>query len=81
MTWGFQCGFADFDGDRYPELCISADFSTSGFYHNNRNGTFTNTTTLSGAGIDKNGPGAGSGVLLNERLRAYSSNGMARVHY
>ncbi len=57
VTWGFQCGFADFDGDRYPELCISADFSTSGFYHNNRNGTFTNTTTLSGAGIDKNGMG------------------------
>jgi len=38
---GFSAIFADMDGDRYPELLVAADFGTSRYFHNNRDGTFT----------------------------------------
>jgi hypothetical protein len=40
-TRGFSAIFADMDGDRYPELMVAGDFSTSRYYVNNRDGTFT----------------------------------------
>lgn len=55
---GFSPRFADMDGDRYPELLIAADFESSRYYRNNRDGTFSNLTVESGTGLDHNGMGA-----------------------
>jgi enediyne biosynthesis protein E4 len=56
-TWGFQSRFADMDVDGWPELLISADFSTSRYYKNNGDGTFSDLTLQSGTGLDQNGMG------------------------
>jgi len=57
LTWGFQTSFSDLDGDGYPELLLSADFSTTRLFRNNRNGTFTDVTVAWGANIVKFGMG------------------------
>lgn len=57
VTWGFQSRFADMDNDGWPELLISADFSTSRYYRNNGDGTFSDVTVGSGTGEDQNGMG------------------------
>src|SRR5262249_40605706 len=54
---GFSPRFADMNGDRYPELLWTSDFSTSRYLVNNTNGTFTNATTSAGVGLDGNGMG------------------------
>ncbi|MHC4823692.1 MAG: CRTAC1 family protein [Planctomycetota bacterium] len=41
---GFAPCFADLDGDRYPEILIAADFSSTTIMHNQRNGTFLDIT-------------------------------------
>lgn len=41
---GFVPTFADFDGDRYPELILIGDTGTSEYYINNGDGTFTEST-------------------------------------
>lgn len=56
-VWGFQPAFADMDGDRFPELLIAADFESSRYLVNNRDGTFTDLTGPSGTGMDDNGMG------------------------
>lgn len=58
---GFSPGFVDMNGDRYPELILAADFGTSQYYVNNRNGTFTRWTAQSGTGLDGNGMGSAVG--------------------
>lgn len=55
---GFSPRFVDTDGDRYPELLVAADFGTSRYFLNNRDGTFTNWTEESGTGKDRNGMGS-----------------------
>lgn len=65
---GFSPVFADMDGDRYPELLIAADFGTSRYFRNNRDGTFTNITLASGTGLDANGMGQCVGDLNNNGL-------------
>ena len=54
---GFAPRLVDMDGDRYPELLIGADFGTSRYFRNDRDGTFTDITTSTGAGTDENGMG------------------------
>ena len=54
--YGFSPRFVDMDGDRYPELLISADFGTSQYYVNDGDGNFTRSDT-SGTGLDTNGMG------------------------
>ncbi|MFM7052495.1 MAG: CRTAC1 family protein [Planctomycetota bacterium] len=56
-SWGFQPAFCDMDGDGYPELLLAADFETSQYWRNERDGTFMLRTVLSGTGIDDNGMG------------------------
>ena len=56
-TSGFTPRFVDMNGDRYPEILLAADFSTSRYLINNTDGTFTNTTTTNGTGLDSNGMG------------------------
>jgi len=54
---GFQPAFVDMDGDLYPELLLTGDISTSRYYINNGDGTFTDATGSSGTGLDANGMG------------------------
>ena len=54
---GFSARFADMNGDRWPELLVAADFDTSRYYVNNRDGTFTEYTAESNTGWDGNGMG------------------------
>ncbi|MCG8404906.1 MAG: CRTAC1 family protein [Phycisphaerales bacterium] len=49
---GFAPRFADMNGDRFPELIWIGDFSTSQYYVNNGNGTFTDFTAGSGTSLD-----------------------------
>jgi hypothetical protein len=56
-VWGFQPAFVDMNGDRFPELLIAADFESSRYLVNNRDGTFSDYTVASGTGLDDNGMG------------------------
>jgi hypothetical protein len=58
---GFAPRFVDMDGDRYPELLIAADYGTSRYLVNDRDGTFTDATAGSGTGLDDNGMGQAVG--------------------
>ncbi len=49
---GFAPRFVDMNGDIYPELIWIADFGGSKYLVNNGNGTFTDQTGPSGAGLD-----------------------------
>jgi hypothetical protein len=67
-AWGFQAAFVDMDGDRYPEILLAADFQTSRYLRNNRDGTFTNFTVASGTGLDDNGMGQTVADFNNDGL-------------
>ncbi len=56
-THGFSPRFIDMNGDLWPELLLAGDFYTSKYYVNNTDGTFTDMTAASGAGLDSNGMG------------------------
>jgi hypothetical protein len=62
-TWTFSSIFSDFDGDRYPDLAVVADFNTTKFFWNNGDGTFINTTYDSNLGGEENGMGLAVGFL------------------
>lgn len=49
---GFTPRFVDMDGDLYPELIFIGDFSTSRYFKNNGDGTFTDVTASSGTSQD-----------------------------
>lgn len=57
-TWALSSQFADFDDDGWLDLAIVSDFRESRLFWNNGDGTFTDTTLLSGVGRDKTGMGA-----------------------
>ncbi|RMF72944.1 MAG: CRTAC1 family protein, partial [Planctomycetota bacterium] len=63
---GLSPRFVDMDGDRFPELLLAADFETSRYYRNNRDGTFTDITAASQTGLDRNGMGAAIGDFDND---------------
>ncbi len=65
---GFSPRLVDADGDLYPELLWAADFRTSRYLVNNRDGTFTDQTASSGTGLDLNGMGSGVGDVNNDGL-------------
>jgi hypothetical protein len=48
IVHGFSPCFADMDGDRYPELLLVADFGSSRYLVNNRDGTFTTKEVFGG---------------------------------
>ena len=57
-TFVLSAGFADMDGDDYPDLLLANDFHTSLLFWNNGDGTFTNGTKMAGVGTDENGMGS-----------------------
>lgn len=67
-TNGLSVRFADMDGDRYPELLWVADFGTTRYLVNNRDGTFSNATDASGTGLEANGMGNTIGDFNNDGL-------------
>lgn len=60
--------FVDMDGDRYPEILWVGDFSTSRYFRNNKDGTFTNLTPGNGTGLDTNGMGNTFGDYNNDGI-------------
>ncbi|MGE3181976.1 MAG: FG-GAP-like repeat-containing protein [Phycisphaerae bacterium] len=63
---GFAVRFVDMNGDRYPEILVAGDFYSSRYYVNNTDGTFSNQTAASGAGLDCNGMGTTIGDFDND---------------
>jgi enediyne biosynthesis protein E4 len=60
----FTPNFADVNNDGWPDLLVSADFGTSQYYLNNRNGTFTRATNA--VITDENGMGSAVGDYDND---------------
>lgn len=65
---GFSPTFVDMDGDRYPELLLSADFGTSRYFHNNTDGTFSDMTQAAGTNLTWSGMGSAVGDINNDGL-------------
>ncbi len=63
---GFTPCFADMDGDRFPELLLTADYASSRYFVNNGDGTFTDTTDASGTNYASNGMGAAIADFNND---------------
>jgi hypothetical protein len=57
-TFVLSAGFADMDGDGWPELLLASDFAASRLFWNQANGTFLDGTVASGVGTDENGMGS-----------------------
>ncbi|MBK1878316.1 FG-GAP-like repeat-containing protein [Pelagicoccus mobilis] len=65
---GFASGWADFDGDTWPDLALVSDYGKSQMYWNDGDGSFTNTTEASGVGFDENGMGVAVADYDNDGL-------------
>jgi len=53
--YSFDCHWADYDNDGWPDLYVVNDFGKNNLYHNNGNGTFTDVAEESG--VSDVGPG------------------------
>lgn len=60
FDYTFTPTFARINDDRYPDLVIAADFLTSRYFVNNRDGTFSNATDPDVI-VDRNGMGSALG--------------------
>ena len=57
-TFVLSAGWADMDGDDWPELLLACDFNTSRLFWNEHDGAFADGTIAAGVGTDENGMGA-----------------------
>jgi tetratricopeptide (TPR) repeat protein len=55
--YSFCCGWSDFNGDGWPDLCVVNDFGRKNLYRNNGDGTFTDIAEP--AGVEDFGAGMG----------------------
>src|SRR5207237_735827 len=59
-TYGLGVLVADFDNDGWPDIYVANDSAPAAFYHNNRNGTFTDIGIEAGCAFSVDGkPQAG----------------------
>jgi tetratricopeptide (TPR) repeat protein len=63
--FSFCCGWADFDGDGWPDLYVVNDFGRKNLYKNNGNGTFTDVANE--AGVEDVGAGMSASWLDFDR--------------
>ena len=52
---GLGVSFADYDGDGFTDIFVANDSVQCFLYHNNGNGTFTETGLLAGVGYNEDG--------------------------
>lgn len=66
-TYSLGVLVADFDNDGWPDIYVANDSSPAALYHNNRNGTFTDTGIEAGCAFSIDGkPQAGMGVTAGD---------------
>jgi len=71
-TYGLGVLVGDFDNDGWPDIYVANDSAPAAFYHNNRNGTFTDIGIEAGCAFSIDGkPQAGMGVTAAD----YDRNG------
>ena len=64
---GLAVAVGDYNNDGAPDLHIANDMEADLFYHNNGDGTFTETADFTGTGYDENGfPGSGMGNAFGD---------------
>jgi enediyne biosynthesis protein E4 len=64
---------ADFDGDGWSDIYVACDSTASTLYHNNHDGTFTDTAVESGVAYSENGAQqAGMGIAAGD----YNGDGL-----
>ena len=64
---GLGVSFADYDGDGYTDIFVANDSVQCFLYHNNGNGTFTETGLLAGVGYNEDGKTfAGMGIDFSD---------------
>lgn len=66
LVRGFSPRFVDMNGDRYPEIIWTADFSTSRYFVNNTDGSFTESRLSAGVSLEGNGMGTTVGDFNND---------------
>jgi hypothetical protein len=70
---GLGVAFADYDGDGYTDIFVANDVTDQFLFHNNGNGTFTETGLDSGAALTNNGKMlSGMGVAFQD----YDNDGL-----
>jgi hypothetical protein len=66
-TYSLGVLVADFDNDNWPDIYVANDSSPAALYHNNGNGTFTDTGVEAGCAFSIDGkPQAGMGVTAGD---------------
>ncbi|HEV2914813.1 MAG TPA: CRTAC1 family protein [Pyrinomonadaceae bacterium] len=66
-TYSLGVLVADFDNDAWPDIYVANDSSPAALYHNNKNGTFTDTGIEAGCAFSIDGkPQAGMGVTAGD---------------
>jgi hypothetical protein len=66
-TYSLGVLVADFDNDGWPDIYVANDSQPSAFYHNNRDGTFTDIAITAGCAYSQDGkPQAGMGVAAGD---------------
>ena len=64
---GLGVAFADYDGDGYTDIFVANDVTNQFLFHNNGDGTFTETGLDSGAALSSNGKMlSGMGVVFQD---------------
>src|SRR5271165_4400337 len=73
---GLGVSFADYDGDGFTDVFVANDSVQCFLYHNNGNGTFTETGLLAGVGYNEDGKTfAGTGIDFSD----YDNDGLPDI--